>query len=73
MKGCLMFWGNGAGPDGHVAIFLGDNKVLTSYTYWGNWQPSANKKVVIVGLDTIRKKLPDFKGYLHIGDAIRFQ
>lgn len=69
-KGCLMFWGawnnNSAG---HAAIYLGDGKVLTSYTY------NKNKKVSIVSHDEIRRKLPSsaWRGYLHIGDAIRFQ
>jgi cell wall-associated NlpC family hydrolase len=72
-KGCLMFWGTRLGPDGHVAIYLGDNKVLTSYTWNGGWVSSSSKKVAIVNHDTIKSKLTDFKGYLHIGDAITFQ
>jgi hypothetical protein len=69
-KGCLMFWGTGLSKDGHAAIFLDDDKVLTSYTYYGRWNSS--KKVSIVSHNTIKSTLPDFKGYLHIGDAISF-
>ena len=69
-KGCLMFWGSwSSNTSGHAAIFLGDGKVLTSYTY------NKNKKVAIVSHDDILKNLPKsaWRGYLHIGDAIRFQ
>jgi len=69
-KGCLMFWGSWNGNTaGHAAIFLGNGQVLTSYTY------SQNKKVSVVSHDEILKKLPKsaWRGYLHIGDAIRFQ
>lgn len=69
-KGCLMFWGAWDGNSaGHAAIFLGDGKVLTSYTY------TKNKKVSIVSHDEILRNLPKaaWRGYLHIGDAIRFQ
>jgi cell wall-associated NlpC family hydrolase len=69
-KGCLMYWGSwNSNIYGHAAIFLGNGQVLTSYTY------NQNKKVAIVSHDEILKKLPKsaWRGYLHIGDAIRFK
>ena len=72
-KGALMFWDtrNGSRPDGHVAIYLGDNKVLTSWTAWGKY--STGNKVSIVSRDTMLSKIPGFMGYVHIGDAITFR
>ena len=72
-KGALMFWDarNGSRPYGHVAIYLGDNKVLTSWTAWGGY--STGNKVSIVSRDTMLNKIPGFMGYVHIGDAITFR
>jgi cell wall-associated NlpC family hydrolase len=71
-KGALMFWdARGSRTSGHVAIYLGDDKVLTSWTSWGSY--STGSKVSIVKLKTILDKIPGFMGYVHIGDAITFK
>jgi hypothetical protein len=76
--GCLMFWDswykNGYKNDkGHVAIYIGDyqrktNRAITTPTI--GTDPT---KITVVSASDLKSNCPNFMGYYHIGDVIRFQ
>lgn len=72
--GCLMFWNSWNNNGfGHVAIYIGDYQGKTNRAITTPTIGTDRTKITVVSASDLTRNCPNFMGYYHIGDVIRFQ